>query len=81
MPAHPKAASRRVSPRQKRADRLQTPLLTDVALYDRDGIDWPGRDPEIHPLNLPDAEKVDLVAFLKALNSVPKPFVVPALPR
>jgi hypothetical protein len=60
---------------------LQTSLLTDVALYDRGGIDRLSRDPEIHPLNLSDAEKADLVAFLKTLSRAPKPFVVPALPR
>jgi cytochrome c peroxidase len=52
-----------------------------VALYDRGGIDRPSRDPEIHPLNLSDAEKADLIAFLKTLSSAPKPVVLPALPR
>ncbi len=52
-----------------------------VALYNRGGIDRPSRDPEIHPLNLSDAEKADLVAFLGTLNGTPKPFAVPVLPR
>ncbi len=56
--------------------------LSDViALYDRGGIDRPSRDSEIHPLNLSDREKADLVAFLGTLSGAPKPFAVPVLPR
>jgi cytochrome c peroxidase len=58
-----------------------TTLDDVIALYDRGGIDRPSRDPEIHALNLSDGEKADLVAFLQTLNSTPKPFAVPVLPR
>jgi cytochrome c peroxidase len=52
-----------------------------IALYDRGGIDRPSRDSEIHPLNLTEGEKADLMAFLGTLSSTPKPFAVPVLPR
>ena len=56
--------------------------LNDViALYDRGGVDRPSRDSEIHPLYLSDGEKADLVAFLQTLNSAPKPFALPVVPR
>jgi cytochrome c peroxidase len=52
-----------------------------IALYDRGGVDRPSRDSEIHPLNLSDSEKADLVVFLQTLSSTPKSFAVPVLPR
>jgi cytochrome c peroxidase len=56
--------------------------LEDVIdLYDRGGIDRASRDDQIHQLDLPQSDKADLVAFLQTLNSTPKPFPVPTLPR
>ncbi|WP_156389718.1 cytochrome c peroxidase [Methylobacterium sp. Leaf465] len=44
--------------------------LRDVIdLYDRGGIDRPSRSPAIKPLGLTDAEKRDLIAFLKTLSA------------
>jgi cytochrome c peroxidase len=40
-----------------------------VDLYDRGGIDRPSRSPAIKPLGLTEAEKHDLIAFLKTLNA------------
>jgi cytochrome c peroxidase len=56
--------------------------LEDVVdLYNRGGIDRPSRDDEIHQLNLPRADKSDLIAFLETLSGAAKPFPVPTLPR
>jgi cytochrome c peroxidase len=52
-----------------------------IDLYDRGGIDRPSRDNDIHPLNLQNSEKADLIAFLNALSSAPRPYPVPVLPR
>lgn len=49
--------------------------------YDRGGIERPSRDNGIHPLNLQQGEKADLIAFLDTLSGTPKPYAVPALPR
>jgi cytochrome c peroxidase len=58
------------------------PNLTAVIdLYDRGGINRPSRDNDIRPLNLRSREKDDLIAFLNALSSTPKPYPLPALPR
>ncbi|KQP30844.1 tryptophan tryptophylquinone biosynthesis enzyme MauG [Methylobacterium sp. Leaf104] len=40
-----------------------------VDLYDRGGIDRPSRSPAIRPLGLTEAEKRDLIAFLKSLSA------------
>jgi cytochrome c peroxidase len=56
--------------------------LEDVIdLYNRGGIERPSRDDAIHQLNLPQADKADLIAFLQTLNGAPKLFPVPELPR
>jgi cytochrome c peroxidase len=48
--------------------------LEDVIdLYDRGGIERPSRSVLIRPLGLTTDEKVDLIAFLDALTSAPKP--------
>jgi cytochrome c peroxidase len=39
-----------------------------IDLYDRGGGDVPNKSKLVYPLNLTNAEKADLVAFLKALN-------------
>ena len=44
-----------------------------IALYDKGGIDRPSRSESIRPLHLRDDEKADLIAFLNALTSPPKP--------
>jgi len=44
--------------------------LEDVIdYYDRGGNRNPGLDPEIRPLHLSSAEKQDIIAFLRCLNS------------
>jgi cytochrome c peroxidase len=52
-----------------------------IELYDRGGIDRPSRSELIKPLHLTDAEKTDLLAFLKTLTGEPEGFSVPVLPR
>jgi cytochrome c peroxidase len=52
-----------------------------IDLYDRGGIDRPGRSELIHPLGLSPQEKADLIAFLATLTEEPRPFEVPVLPR
>ncbi len=56
-------------------------LVEVIDLYDRGGIERPSRDNDIHPLNLQDSEKADLIAFLNTLSSAPRPYPVPVLPR
>ena len=56
-------------------------LVEVIDLYDRGGIDRPSRDNDIHLLNLQNSEKADLIAFLNALSSAPRPYPVPVLPR
>ena len=53
-----------------------------VDLYDRGGTARPSRSTEIRPLGLTPAEKADLVAFLRALDSDPGtgPEAAPAYP-
>lgn len=43
-------------------------LADVIELYDRGGIDRPSRSRDIRPLNLSQAEKADLIAFLESLN-------------
>jgi cytochrome c peroxidase len=58
------------------------PTLEEViALYDRGGIERPSRSELIAPLRLTQAEKADLVAFLKTLTGEPEPTSLPVLPR
>jgi cytochrome c peroxidase len=52
-----------------------------IDLYNRGGIDRPSRSPEIHPLNLTDTEKADLIAFLQTLTGGPATIQYPILPR
>jgi cytochrome c peroxidase len=52
-----------------------------IDLYDRGGTDRPSRSSLIMPLHLTGAEKADLIAFLQSLNSPPRPFALPTLPR
>jgi cytochrome c peroxidase len=52
-----------------------------VDLYNRGGIDRPSRSEDIRPLGLTAAEKADLVAFLRTLNSAAEPYPLPMLPR
>ncbi len=52
-----------------------------IDLYDRGGIERPSRSELIAPLHLSEADKADLIAFLKTLSAPPVPFAVPALPR
>jgi cytochrome c peroxidase len=52
-----------------------------IDLYDRGGIDRPSRAPEIHPLDLTNNEKADLIAFLKTLTGDPAQTRYPVLPR
>ena len=56
-------------------------LAEVIDLYDRGGIDRPSRDNDIHPLNLQNGEKADLIVFLNTLSSAPRPYPVPVLPR
>lgn len=46
-----------------------------VEFYDRGGNKNPQLDPLIVPLNLTDQEQADIIAYLKALDSDPYPFV------
>jgi hypothetical protein len=48
-----------------------------VEFYDKGGIRNGNLDERIVRLNLPKAEKMDLAAFLKALNGAPIPVMVP----
>ena len=52
-----------------------------IDLYDRGGIDRPSRSDSISPLRLTKDEKADLIAFLRALTSVPESIPAPVLPR
>ena len=52
-----------------------------IDLYDRGGIDRPSRSDSISPLRLTKDEKADLIAFLRALTSVPESISAPVLPR
>jgi cytochrome c peroxidase len=52
-----------------------------IDLYNRGGIDRPSRAEDIRPLKLTKAEKADLIAFLRTLNSTAAPYSLPMLPR
>lgn len=52
-----------------------------VALMVAGGIDNPHKDPQLHDLGLTDAEKADLVAFLKALDCPCDPEALSLAPR
>jgi cytochrome c peroxidase len=51
-----------------------------VELYDRGGVTARDRSPQIRPLGLSAAEKAAIVAFMRALTTPQKPFVLPVLP-
>lgn len=51
-----------------------------VEYYNRGGDNHPNKSGLINPLNLTDAEKADLVAFLRALGGQPPIFTKPELP-
>jgi cytochrome c peroxidase len=52
-----------------------------IEMYDKGGIDRPSRSAFVTNLGLSDAEKSELVAFLRSLTSDPVHFDVPVLPR
>ncbi len=56
-------------------------LRAVIELYDTGGVARPSRSPEIKPLGLTEAEKDDLVAFLRTLTSRDAAVSIPALPR
>lgn len=56
-------------------------LAAVVDLYNRGGVERPSRDAHVHPLDLSDGEKADLVAFLETLTGDDPPTVMPGLPR
>jgi cytochrome c peroxidase len=56
-------------------------LMTTIDHYNRGGVSSKDRSPEIKPLNLSQAEMEDIEAFMRALTTPPKPFVLPVLPR
>jgi cytochrome c peroxidase len=56
-------------------------LMEVVEHYNRGGDDKDNLDINIVPLDLSDAEKHQLVAFLQTLDGVPMQVTVPALPR
>lgn len=56
-------------------------LVAVIDYYDRAGTARPSRSDEIHPLQLSDQEKQDLVAFLQTLTSDDPPVALPAMPR
>lgn len=59
----------------------KTPTLEGVVdFYDKGGIPNPTLDPVMKPLHLTDAEKKDLVAFLKSLTGSEPKVEPPALP-
>jgi cytochrome c peroxidase len=49
--------------------------------YNSGGVDRPSRSDLMTQLNLAPEEKTALVAFLKTLNSTPRPAIMPAFPR
>jgi cytochrome c peroxidase len=56
-------------------------LQAVVDLYNRGGISRPSRSAQIAPLNLTDAEKQELIAFLNTLTGQSQPSSIPAFPR
>jgi len=62
-------------------DGSEPTLEAVIDLYDRGGVDRPSRSELIKRLDLTEAEKADLVAFLQTLTGEPMPMTVPALPR
>lgn len=56
--------------------------LEDVVLfYEAAGVQRPSRSPLIRPLQLSDAQREDLLAFLESLTAPPQDFAAPMLPR
>ncbi len=55
-------------------------LAQVVDYYDRGGLGEAGQSDRLHPLGLTAGEKLDLIAFLRALSASPPPPLPPALP-
>jgi len=55
-------------------------LMDVMELYNKGGVSAKDRSPEIKALNLTPKEMEDIVAFMQALTTPPKPFVLPILP-
>lgn len=62
-------------------DGSATTLMEVVEHYNRGGDDKSNLSKDVRPLNLSNAEKDDLVAFLQALNGRPVAVAIPALPQ
>ncbi|HXH28004.1 MAG TPA: cytochrome c peroxidase [Candidatus Polarisedimenticolia bacterium] len=62
-------------------DGSDATLQAVVDFYDRGGIKNPWQSKEIHPLNLSDQDKADLVAFLEALTGEVRGTERPTLPK
>ena len=61
-------------------DGSEKTLEQVVEFYNKGGIKNPALDAEMKPLNLTDAEKADLVAFMKALTGEAVAVALPTLP-
>ena len=55
-------------------------LMDVMEFYNRGGVSAQDRSPQVKPLNLARPEMEDVVAFLQALTTTPKPFLLPVLP-
>ncbi|MEN6373138.1 MAG: cytochrome c peroxidase [Armatimonadota bacterium] len=62
-------------------DGSEKTLMDVINLYVRGGIPNPHLDPKIKPLHLTNAEKTDLVAFIKSLTGKPVLVSPPQLPK
>jgi cytochrome c peroxidase len=62
-------------------DGSENTLESVVHLYNKGSIHNPNLDPLMLPINLTEAEKADLVAFLKALTGAPLNIEEPILPE
>jgi cytochrome c peroxidase len=61
-------------------DGSATTLMDAIDHYDRGGVSAADRSAQIRPLNLTRADVADIAAFLQALTTPAKPFVLPVLP-
>ena len=61
-------------------DGSEKTLEQVVEYYNKGGNKNPALDADMKPLNLTDAEKADLVAFMKALTGQDIPVALPTLP-
>jgi cytochrome c peroxidase len=55
-------------------------LMETIDHYNRGGVSTKDRSPEIKALNLSKEEMEDLLAFMHALTTPPRPFTLPVLP-